>query len=31
MEKENKIQNDIKLLNAEDIIDKFDLMYKSLF
>ena len=23
MEKENKIQNDIKLLNAEDIIDSF--------
>ena len=25
MEKENTTQNDIKLLNADDIINKFDL------
>ena len=29
MEKENKTQNNIKLLNAEDIIDKFDLIDKN--
>ena len=29
MEKENKTQNDIKLLNAEDIIDKFDLIHEN--